>query len=98
MRVAPARRQRGVELPLAVSDHADWPELIATIVDTGAPKCWITHGARGGAGALRHPIAACAPGPLALSAMRTRATEGVERFAELLDRLLYTRSATPNCR
>ncbi len=44
MRVRARARQRGVELPLVVSDHADWPELIDTIAATGAPEVWITHG------------------------------------------------------
>ncbi|MDZ4843567.1 MAG: ligase-associated DNA damage response exonuclease [Hyphomicrobium aestuarii] len=37
-------RQSGVELPLVVSDHADWPELLETVRDTGAPEIWVTHG------------------------------------------------------
>jgi putative mRNA 3-end processing factor len=44
MRVRGRARQRGVELPLIVSDHADWPELIDTIVETGAEEIWVTHG------------------------------------------------------
>jgi putative mRNA 3-end processing factor len=44
MRVRGRARQRGVELPLIISDHADWPELIATIVETGASEVWVTHG------------------------------------------------------
>ena len=44
MRVRGRARQRGVELPLVVSDHADWPELIATIEETGAEEIWVTHG------------------------------------------------------
>ncbi|HUE46522.1 MAG TPA: ligase-associated DNA damage response exonuclease, partial [Aestuariivirgaceae bacterium] len=44
MRVRGRARQRGVELPLVVSDHADWPELLATIDETGAPEIWATHG------------------------------------------------------
>ncbi len=44
MRVRGRARQRGVELPLVVSDHADWPELIATIGDTEAGEVWVTHG------------------------------------------------------
>ena len=44
MRVRGRARQRGVELPLIISDHADWPELIATIRDTGTPEVWVTHG------------------------------------------------------
>jgi putative mRNA 3-end processing factor len=27
-----------------VSDHADWPELLDTIVETGAEDVWVTHG------------------------------------------------------
>ncbi|MGL5115089.1 MAG: ligase-associated DNA damage response exonuclease [Beijerinckiaceae bacterium] len=37
-------RQRGVELPLVVSDHADWPDLCRTILDTGCAEIWVTHG------------------------------------------------------
>ncbi|MDN2567778.1 ligase-associated DNA damage response exonuclease [Aquibium sp. A9E412] len=44
MRVRQRARQRGVELPLIVSDHADWPELTATIRETGAAEVWVTHG------------------------------------------------------
>jgi putative mRNA 3-end processing factor len=33
-----------VELPLVVSDHADWDELRQTIRDTGAEEIWVTHG------------------------------------------------------
>jgi putative mRNA 3-end processing factor len=44
MRIKGRARQQGVELPLVVSDHADWPELVATIRETGAGEVWITHG------------------------------------------------------
>jgi putative mRNA 3-end processing factor len=44
MRVRARARQRGVELPLVVSDHCDWPELVETIADTGAEEVWVTHG------------------------------------------------------
>lgn len=44
MRTRGRVRQSGVELPLVVSDHADWPELLATIVETGAEEVWVTHG------------------------------------------------------
>ena len=36
MRVRARARQRGVELPLVISDHADWDGLTATIDATGA--------------------------------------------------------------
>ena len=44
MRVRGRARQRGVELPLVVSDHCDWPELLTTIEETGAQEIWVTHG------------------------------------------------------
>jgi putative mRNA 3-end processing factor len=44
MRVRARARQRGVELPLVISDHADWPELVATIAETEAEEVWVTHG------------------------------------------------------
>ncbi len=44
MRVRQRARQRGVELPLIISDHADWDELLATFDDVAAPEIWITHG------------------------------------------------------
>ena len=44
MLVKARARQRGVELPLVISDHADWPELIATFEDIRPEELWITHG------------------------------------------------------
>jgi putative mRNA 3-end processing factor len=44
MRVRARARQRGAELPLVISDHADWDELSATLHDVGAPRVWVTHG------------------------------------------------------
>jgi putative mRNA 3-end processing factor len=44
MRVRARARQRGVELPLVISDHADWDTLTATIDATGAGEVWVTHG------------------------------------------------------
>lgn len=37
-------RQRGVELPLIISDHADWNELTDTIAEVNPHETWITHG------------------------------------------------------
>lgn len=37
-------RQRGIEMPLVISDHADWNELKTTIRETGAGEIWVTHG------------------------------------------------------
>jgi putative mRNA 3-end processing factor len=44
MRIRQRAKQRGVELPLIVSDHSDWDELTATIRETGASEVWVTHG------------------------------------------------------
>ena len=44
MRLRARARQRGVELPLVISDHADWEELTATIGASGAGEIWVTHG------------------------------------------------------
>ncbi|MDW6025292.1 ligase-associated DNA damage response exonuclease [Mesorhizobium sp. BAC0120] len=44
MRIRQRARQGGVELPLIISDHSDWDELIDTIKETGASEIWVTHG------------------------------------------------------
>jgi putative mRNA 3-end processing factor len=44
MRVRARGRQRGIALPLVISDHADWDGLTATIMATGAGEVWVTHG------------------------------------------------------
>ncbi|MEM9705811.1 MAG: ligase-associated DNA damage response exonuclease [Pseudomonadota bacterium] len=44
MRIRQRAKQRGVELPLILSDHADWDELIQTALDIQPQELWITHG------------------------------------------------------
>jgi putative mRNA 3-end processing factor len=44
MAVKQRAKARGVELPLVISDHADWNELTATLDEVGAPEVWVTHG------------------------------------------------------
>ena len=44
MRVRQRAKQGGVELPLVISDHADWDELNATLDEVAAPEVWVTHG------------------------------------------------------
>ena len=44
MGVRARARQKGVELPLVVSDHADWDELTATFCEVAPEEIWITHG------------------------------------------------------
>lgn len=44
MRVRQRARQRNVELPLVISDHADWDELTDTIREVAPAETWVTHG------------------------------------------------------
>jgi len=47
MRVRGARRRRGVDAGFTLSDHVDWPQLLAAISATGAESVWVTHGFTG---------------------------------------------------
>jgi putative mRNA 3-end processing factor len=44
MRVRQRAKQRGVELPLIISDHADWDELTKTVREVDPAQLWVTHG------------------------------------------------------
>jgi putative mRNA 3-end processing factor len=44
MRVKQRAKARGVELPLVISDHADWDELTATLGELAPQEVWVTHG------------------------------------------------------
>jgi len=44
MRIRARARQKAVELPLIISDHADWDELTQTIEEVHPGEVWITHG------------------------------------------------------
>lgn len=44
MLVRARARQRQVELPLVISDHADWDELTGTISELRPKQVWVTHG------------------------------------------------------
>jgi putative mRNA 3-end processing factor len=44
MRVRARARQSGIELPLVISDHADWDGLCTTVTETGCSKLFVTHG------------------------------------------------------
>lgn len=48
MQVRARARQRGVELPLVISDHVDWPQVTAAISNLAPSEVWITHGAEDG--------------------------------------------------
>src|SRR5262249_45049279 len=97
MRVRARARQRLVELPLVISDHADWGGLTATIAATGASDIWVTHGQEE---ALVHwSMARTASATARYRRLRRRRRgrrcdrkfrrRAMKRFAELLDRLAY---------
>jgi putative mRNA 3-end processing factor len=44
MRIRARARQRGAELPLIISDHADWEELTQTVNELRPQELWVTHG------------------------------------------------------
>jgi len=46
MRIRGTRRRRSVDRGFALSDHVDWPSLLAAIGATGAENIWVTHGYR----------------------------------------------------
>ncbi len=44
MRIRQRAKASGVELPLVISDHADWDELNMTLDEVAAGEVWVTHG------------------------------------------------------
>jgi putative mRNA 3-end processing factor len=44
MRVRQRAKQRGIELPIIMSDHADWNELTETVREVDPVELWVTHG------------------------------------------------------
>jgi putative mRNA 3-end processing factor len=44
MRVRQRAVQKNVELPLILSDHADWDELTETLTEIAPREVWVTHG------------------------------------------------------
>jgi putative mRNA 3-end processing factor len=44
MMVRQRAKQGGVELPMVISDHCDWPELLETIGEVRPSEVWVTHG------------------------------------------------------
>ena len=47
MLVRGARRRRALDRGFPLSDHVDWPNLLAAIEATGASEVWVTHGFTG---------------------------------------------------
>ena len=46
MRLRGARRRRALDRGFVLSDHVDWPSLLAAVEGTGAERVWVTHGTR----------------------------------------------------
>jgi putative mRNA 3-end processing factor len=46
MRVRGNRRRRALDRGFVLSDHVDWPSILATVEGTGAQRVWVTHGTR----------------------------------------------------
>jgi putative mRNA 3-end processing factor len=46
MRIRGTRRRRALDRGFVLSDHVDWPSLLAAIEGTGAQRVWVTHGTR----------------------------------------------------
>ncbi len=44
MSIRQRAKASGIELPLILSDHADWDELTQTVSDVNPEELWITHG------------------------------------------------------
>ena len=44
MQIRARARQVNVQLPLVISDHADWRALCATVREVGCAELWVTHG------------------------------------------------------
>jgi putative mRNA 3-end processing factor len=44
MQIRARSKQRKAELPLIISDHCDWPELLQTLQDVNPQEVWVTHG------------------------------------------------------
>ncbi len=44
MQIRARARQKRIDLPLIISDHADWNELTQTLHDVNPTELWVTHG------------------------------------------------------
>src|SRR5205085_11120178 len=47
MQLRGTRRRKAIDRGFALSDHADWDGLNATIAASGAEEIWLTHGSTG---------------------------------------------------
>jgi putative mRNA 3-end processing factor len=44
MQIRARAKQKGIDLPLIISDHADWNELTQTLEQVNPQELWVTHG------------------------------------------------------
>ncbi|CEK10534.1 ligase-associated DNA damage response exonuclease [Legionella hackeliae] len=44
MQIRARAKQKAIDLPLIISDHADWPELVQTMTEVNPYEIWVTHG------------------------------------------------------
>ena len=44
MAIKQRAKQKLIELPIILSDHADWPDLLHTLKQISPKEVWITHG------------------------------------------------------
>lgn len=44
MNIRQRAKAGGIQLPLILSDHADWDELTQTVRDVNPEELWVTHG------------------------------------------------------
>lgn len=44
MQIRGARRRRAIDRGFVLSDHCDWPGLLAAVEASGAERVWVTHG------------------------------------------------------
>jgi putative mRNA 3-end processing factor len=44
MQIRARSKQRRAELPLIISDHADWQDLLTTLEEVKPKEVWVTHG------------------------------------------------------
>jgi len=44
MRIRGTRRRKSIDRGFALSDHADWPDLLKAIKASGAGRVIVTHG------------------------------------------------------
>ncbi len=44
MQIRARAKQKSIQLPLVISDHADWNQLTRTVHEVDASEVWVTHG------------------------------------------------------